>query len=577
MKPHLWIWLVITMACAACTKAPHTSSPNTLDRHLVAIDTLMQSRPDSALTLLMDTTLQDHYYQLLLFEALYKNDYAQTNRAELLEAMAYFDSIGEPFLAARCHYMNGVGYYEIDSVVPACAEYLKALEIMEEKFGEEELVGYKAKFMALTCAHLVTVYGEKYLHEQAIYFGKCALPYYQKYYAETWHKAWILLKIGMHYEMIEQNDSANLFFNKAMDAIPDTNSLIYRDIAAQQALLLYDAEKDGVACLNKLKLLLNKSESKNERLVRSALIGDMYFKEGLYDSAWYYLYPVFCNTLDIGLKKLSAEDLVEICKLNGDTQKLTEITSFLSSFAFQDENGSKLKSELTGFYDAHWKEKNEKSHQRSIRKLWGITIYVVSGLLCLIILVVVLFLKNKIVHRMQLASLSGRLRQSNEALRNSLETIKKQERELKITNETGINGVSAKERYDAFFNTEICQEIKTLVDELNSDKLRPLKTDLNVSDFKTFALSNIQQSQFLNTIRQCYPDLLDSLKTIYPALNRKEILFCGFLLLGVDRLSICVLLQESYHTCRRISLRLEQNFNCPQSLQDFLLEEVGVC
>ncbi len=69
---------------------------------------------------------------------LYKNYAAQSNREELLQAVAYFDSImqvPEPvegpsfernvFLAARAHYINGVGYYEKDSIVQACAEYLK--------------------------------------------------------------------------------------------------------------------------------------------------------------------------------------------------------------------------------------------------------------------------------------------------------------------------------------------------------------------------------------------------------------------------------------------------------------------
>ena len=46
---------------------------------LSAIDTLMQSQPDSALTVLLDEPTDEPYYQLLLSEALYKNDYAQTN------------------------------------------------------------------------------------------------------------------------------------------------------------------------------------------------------------------------------------------------------------------------------------------------------------------------------------------------------------------------------------------------------------------------------------------------------------------------------------------------------------------
>ena len=164
-----------------------------LPSELVAVDTLMQLQPDSALALLLDQPRDDPYYQLLLSEALYKNDFAQANRDALQAAMAYYDSIGDPFLAARCHYMNGVGYYEMDSVIPACEQYLKALEIMETGFEEKDLVGYKAKFMALTYTHLCDLFSDQYLHEQAIYFAKQSLPYYDKYEA-------MACRVGVEYD-----------------------------------------------------------------------------------------------------------------------------------------------------------------------------------------------------------------------------------------------------------------------------------------------------------------------------------------------------------------------------------------
>ena len=145
---------------------------------LVEIDSLMWQHPDSALVCLLpyfDTCCRDvsrnvstdynrHYAHLLLAELLYKNDYAQTNRMELQQAVGYFDSLcfgrdaahhvsTDPttvFLDARAHYINGVGYYEKDSIVEACKEYLKALEVMENRFEEKELVGKKAQFLAYT-------------------------------------------------------------------------------------------------------------------------------------------------------------------------------------------------------------------------------------------------------------------------------------------------------------------------------------------------------------------------------------------------------------------------------------------
>ena len=189
-----------------------TSLPTSASPELCAVDSLMWHQPDSALMCLLpyfnDTccrdvsrnvsenanndTLEDvaryvsttaaynrHYAHLLLAELLYKNDYAQTNRTELLQAVAYFDSLVRQaggarraggskttsrrnnnlaFLDARAHYINGVGYYENDSVVEACKEYMKALEIMEDHFEEKELKGQMVKFMALAYTRLTDLY-----------------------------------------------------------------------------------------------------------------------------------------------------------------------------------------------------------------------------------------------------------------------------------------------------------------------------------------------------------------------------------------------------------------------------------
>ena len=184
----LFCMVVFVAACTPCHNDPVETrliaSPTTIaSPELASIDSLMWQRPDSALTRLLpcfDTCCRDgvhtvstayncHYAHLLLAELLYKNDNPQFNRPDLLQAVAYFDSLictlnDNPykgnrhcgldpqsphhndllaFLDARAHYINGVGYYENDSAVEACKEYLKALEIMDEHFGEKELVGKK--------------------------------------------------------------------------------------------------------------------------------------------------------------------------------------------------------------------------------------------------------------------------------------------------------------------------------------------------------------------------------------------------------------------------------------------------
>ena len=154
MKRFGWIGLLLLLALAACTsRSKQVPEPvEWPSPELSAIDSLMWHQPDSALARLnpyfdtcTTTEYNCHYANLLLSELLYKNDYAQTNRPALSQAVAYFDSLCSSdaarhaatndnlaFLDSRTHYINGVGYYENDSVVEACKEYLKVLEVMEK-------------------------------------------------------------------------------------------------------------------------------------------------------------------------------------------------------------------------------------------------------------------------------------------------------------------------------------------------------------------------------------------------------------------------------------------------------------
>ena len=98
-------------------------------RALEEIDSLMWQQADSALKVMMEfagseaadgmDVFEGHYCQVLIAELLYKNDYGQSNRAEVLKAVHFFDSIvgmdgadtrgvsvqeRDAFLAARAHW-----------------------------------------------------------------------------------------------------------------------------------------------------------------------------------------------------------------------------------------------------------------------------------------------------------------------------------------------------------------------------------------------------------------------------------------------------------------------------------------
>ena len=580
-KHFIGMMLMGLLAVAACTsiKAPEPVEGSFPE--LCAIDSLMWRQPDSALAVLLEYDgntdgFNGHYAQLLASELLYKNDYEQTNRSELQRTVGYFDSLlvvadgtdtrrasakTAAFLDARAHYINGVGYYERDSVVEACGEYLKALEVMEEYFDEKELVGNKAKFIALTYTHLTRLFSNQYLHEQAIYFGQLSLSFYQKYNATLWHIAWMLNEIGSNYDMLEKLDSADCYYRKAIDILDDTSTLMYRDIVAHQAFLEYKKDYHNAnSAISSLSHLLSITEDKNERITRYSYIGEILFHEKQLDSAWVFFNIVFQEASDISLKKQSAERLVEICKVQPRNKMIIEYADFLVPFANQEENKSEIKSQLTEIYKAFIQEKLERQYHKETRRHIKQALIVITGLLFVILIISLLYHKNRKhkqnletlieserqTHKMQQAALAGRLKRSNAAIKehsNATHTI---------------NPLLNSHRQNSFtVNYEeepICQHILTIC----NNKKNPIKSTLPVAAYAEISLNDAQKAQLKDAAMYHYGSMFEKLKLQHPELKEKDFQYCYLCLLGLDNIQIAVLLQNSISTIWEREKRLKR-------------------
>ena len=587
MKAKLFVIGLFLFALAACTqraKAPEPVEGPTTE--LCAIDSLMWRHPDSALMRLLpwfDTCCRDaachvstasaynrHYANLLLSELLYKNDYPQTNRRELQQAVGYFDSLtvladtrgvslqGRPrrdarrasaqniaFLDARSHYINGVGYYENDSVVEACKEHMKALEVMENRFGEKELVGEKIQFVALTYTRLSMLFSDMYLHEQAIFFAQQSLIYYKKLNMPIWYIARMLNEIGSQYDMMKNSDSAVCYYQKAINILDDTTTLMYRDIAVHLIFMEYKnsvCQTDSV--IKRLRQLLLCSESQKESQVRYMNIGELFYYEQRYDSAWVYLNKVFQMTSVVGLKRQAAEWLLEIGKTKN--MEVRAYTDFLAPFANQEENKSEIKSQLTELYKAFRQAQLERQHKMEMQRHHVQSMVVVAGLLMVILIVFALYhnnkrlkrhLENQIieekqVHNMEKKALSSRLKKSNETLRELQDQIKKQDR----------NSLKPETSADTFVDEPICRLI------LERVSVGQFKSKVDYLEYKSYALSKQQLIDLRVAVDQHFDKFTIRLKKAYPQLTNGDLDYCCLYLLGLTDADIAALMQRAYNT-----------------------------
>ncbi len=404
MKTYLHIVVLLSLMVVGCARTVDdgveevVATPSLLK--LSAIDSLMWEQPDSALAVMMEfaaspeadslDAFEGHYCQVLIAELLFKNDYGQSNRAEVLKAVHFFDSIvgidgadahgkadargasvqgRDAFLAARAHYINGAGYYERDSLIEACEEYLNALRMMEGHFEEMALVGHKARFMALTYNRLVELFSKQFMQEPAIYCGKQSLAYNRMAKSSPRSLASTLRTIGQQYDKLDLYDSASFYYNAALKYLPDRNDILYRDVVSLMAFLEYEVHHDNTSSLDSLKSMVAQAADETERLTRYSTIGYIYYDTRQFDSAKVYLIPVFDKDPDRA--SMVARPLREIAMIEGDTVKANQYAQFLIEDVTSAANSQARVSQLNDMFQQHlqWEQEKAEAERRQAEQL----------------------------------------------------------------------------------------------------------------------------------------------------------------------------------------------------------------
>ena len=550
---------------------PQGSSAHTA---LAEIDSLMWRQPDSAFALLLQfvgspeadglDTYNGHYCQLLISELLYKNDCEQTNREDLQKAVTYFDSImqvPEPvegpsykrnvFLTARAHYITGVGYYERDSLVEACAEYLKALETMEEHYEEQELVGKKAQFMTYIYNRLGDMFYKQFMIEPAIVCYKHSYGFSVISPISQYSISNALLRIGSQYDMKGDKDSANYYYSQALAEMPDSTNLNYRDIVSTRALLSYQLTHQAEVPLTRLKQMAVLAEDNEERLTRYLLVGDIYYEEGLYDSALLYLEPVMENKENRFLQIQVANYLRTIYDSLGNREKAEECMRYLALRNEKGAENSAMVSLLSEMFKAHMSQKQEKEAKTkrkvAVKKTLGIVIPIAVALALAIIVMAKLRSKKLLrqqqeeaerkldeteqQHRMEQAAISGRLKRSNQEVRELKDQIKK------------MDDLTAKTEMATSFNEEpICRLIMERVHE------GQFKSKIDCELYKTYALDKQQMLDLRMAADRHFSQFTLRLRKAYPKLTSIDIDYCCLYLLNLTYADVSALMQRAYNT-----------------------------
>ncbi len=623
-------WMLLFACCGGERARQPEWQESSAHAALSEIDSLMWRRADSAFVLLQEfvvgpeaeelDTFDGHYCQLLISELLYKNDCEQTNREDLLLAVSYFDSLcgekgdvinrvstdGKVFLDARAHYIYGVGYYERGDVVQACAEYLKALEVMEEQFEEKELVGKKAQFMTYIYNRLGDMFEEQLLAEPAITCYKQALLFCKREPTSIYGIPVLLYSLGIQYEIANQKDSAAFYYNKALENMPDFDNIHYRDIVTAKSVLAYNLGFCVDSVINNLKCVISLTSDEHERTYRFLTLGNILYESRMYDSSRFYLETVFEQQDDIQSKIVAAENLCSIYQKEGDSVKARKYSSFLADFTMAEIEKKKDVSKINEMFKNHLVQKQEKqaevNREKAIKKVIKI-IVPIAVIIALVIIILAKFRSKKLLkeqqeeadrmlgeteqqhkeelkqrqteaektledkekrhrqeieaketqarkeleerdkqhaevleaerqtHRMEQAAISGRLKRSNQEVRELKDQIKQ------------LDDLAAKTEVAASFDEEpICRLIMDWVNE------GQFKSKIDYIIYKDSALDKQQLLDLRLAVDRHFGQFTVRLKKAYPDLTNGDLDYCCLYLLGLTDADIAALMQRTYNT-----------------------------
>lgn len=523
MKAKLFVIGLLLFAFAACTSKVKVVEPvETPSQEISAIDSLIWQQPDSALSVMLEfaaspeadslNVFEGHYCQVMVAELLFKNDYKQSNREEVLKAVGYFDSIvnlhgadargaspqrgvsvqeRDAFLAARAHYINGAGFYERDSLIEACGEYLCALRMMESHFAEGEMAGHKARFMALTYNRLGDLFSAQFMQEPAIYCYKEALAYDRIAQVSPDKIANILYHLGKQYDKLNEADSAACCYEKALELLTERNALLYRDLISVRALFEYSSHNDTVNSLDSLKRMTAQATNETERLNRYMIIGSIYQDMRQYDSAKAYFEPVLEFEKESGMASVSARALREIAMSEGDTLKANQYATMLIEKNTTAAEKQAQVSKLNDMFQNYLQENQEAASLRERRKVVRMTLAMVMALVVLAAVVVILMRRS---HRKRMAANEAETqRRLNEALQRHGET----ERELQTKMEQAAQHTKEvlQQRAKAIYHSEEDDKLQRIMAEFETtypratEKLQKVCPDLSETERKLAILT----------------------------------------------------------------------------------------
>ena len=478
------------------------SSPSVKNPLLLCADSLMETYPDSALSILESITYPQKMpradralYALLLTQARHKNYIALEDDSLIKTAVDYYGDKKKGLRAAKAHYYWGATYSEMGYTSFAVEEYLTAIRLMP----------VRDEFLAMIYDNLAECYERDELFDIAI--G----AYRQAYQILRGGSQQIYPLRGIARMCLLQNkkDSALVYYQQALDCalVEQDSSLIgalYHDLA-----MAYSEKKDYIQADKYVSkaIMIQGQDAVNVCLSKAQIMLNL----NKLDSASYF-YSKNVDQLDIYGKAVYYDGMYQIAKKRGEWKTATEnIDAYkilYDSIQFITDN-----EELNRLMDKHQLEE----HKRLLSEHTKMLIFsLITAFFLLMIICVFCFMWNDRKRKKRFIALQRELTQKR------VDTMLLKEEEASESNKEDLD----KKRSEL---TE--QQIQLCISVLKTTDCYDQLEALEKATPKQLLAMRSLRKDIRSTISSAFVDVMMNLKERYPALTGDDIFYCVLSLL----------------------------------------------
>ena len=478
------------------------SSPSVKNPLLLCADSLMETCPDSALSILESITCPQKMpradralYALLLTQARHKNYIALEDDSLIKTAVDYYGDKKKSLRAAKAHYYWGATYREMGYTSFAVEEYLTAIRLMP----------VRDEFLAMIYDNLAECYEKDELFDIAI--G----AYRQAYQILRGGSQQIYPLRGIARMCLLQNkkDSALVYYQQALDCalVEQDSSLIgalYHDLA-----MAYSEKKDYIQADKYVSkaIMIQGQDAVNVCLSKAQIMLNL----NKLDSASYF-YSKNVDQLDIYGKAVYYDGMYQIAKKRGEWKTATEnIDAYkilYDSIQFITDN-----EELNRLMDKHQLEE----HKRLLSEHTKMLIFsLITAFFLLMIICIFCFMWNDRKRKKRFIALQRELTQKR------VDTMLLKEEEASESNKEDLY----KKRSEL---TE--QQIQLCISVLKTTDCYDQLEALEKATPKQLLAMRSLRRDIRSTISSAFVDVMMNLKERYPALTGDDLSYCVLSLL----------------------------------------------